>query len=117
MELFGKYLGSKGIDQTLVFMKVLILESDHYRIVKETASSIIKGCSPVDYRCQITKIFEWVKNNFDYVRDINGVEEVTAPHIILHNIINGGTGASSDCDDFAVLLGALLRAVGFKVRV
>ena len=109
--------GEKGIKEVLIKMKDLIISSDNSRVVKQKAISIIKNVRPDDEYSQIDRIFQWVKDNVKYVRDISGVEELTAPQQILISLNKGIIDFSSDCDDMAMLLSALLRSVGFKTRL
>lgn len=109
--------GDEGIKNTLIAMKQLVIDTDQNRIVKQTAQKIIKNISPTDHIGQIKAIFSWVKNNMKYVRDIRGVEELTRPDITIQSIEKGEYLHSADCDDFAMLLSALLRAVGFQTRL
>jgi len=109
--------GEEGVKQTLERMRQFIIESDENRIIKQKAREIVDGIPPNDELRQIQAIFDWVRANLKYVRDIYGVEEVTRPDKIVHSIANNLNEHSSDCDDFAVLLSALLRAIGFRTRL
>jgi len=114
---FDQLHGESGIRQTLYAIKKLVIESDKHRIVKETAKNIITECSPDDQFCIVSAIANWINRKVKYVKDINGVEEITAPYIILEQLKTGNNEYSSDCDDIAALACALLRAVGFKTRI
>jgi len=101
-----------GVRQTLHVMRDLVKQSDNYRIVKNTAAYLIKDINPRDYMGQVKAIFDYVQNSMRYVRDINKVEEISAPQIHLRNIAEKGA-SFGDCDDYSSLLVSLLRAVGF----
>jgi len=109
--------GTAGIVQTLKAMRSLIIASDSTREVKTQAKAIIAPFKPDDEAGQVNAIFDWVELNMLYVRDIYDVEELTRPDRVVCNINNHLDTHSSDCDDFAMLLCALLRSVGFKTRV
>ena len=109
--------GVEGIKQTLRAMRTMILLTDQNRIIKEQAIRIIADVAPNDELGQITTIFSWVQKNMKYVRDIYGVEELTRPDRVVYNILNGEVSHSCDCDDYAMLLSALLRSIGFSTRV
>lgn len=109
--------GDKGIIETMYKMRELILKTDTNRIVKTKAKEIIANISPTDELGQIRAIFNWVRNNVKYVRDYQGIEELTSPDIIINDINNKRNTYSSDCDDMAMLLCALLRSVGFRTRI
>ena len=112
----GIQSGPSGIAQTLVAMQGLIVDSDSHREVKDTAVAIIKDIQPNEHKEQVDAIAAWVRGHMKYVRDINGVEEVQAPHILLAKIAQQGW-AYGDCDDYATLIATLLRAVGFRTRL
>lgn len=108
--------GTLGIEQTLIAMRDLIVASDLHREVKDKAAEIIQNVQPTETRAQIDAIVAWVRAHMKYVRDIRGVEEVSAPWVLLGKI-QLQNSAYGDCDDYATLLGALLRAVGFRTRL
>lgn len=112
-----QHQGVPGIKQTLKAMRTLILLTDQNRIIKTKAKEIVADISPNDELGQINAIFSWVQKNMKYVRDIYGVEELTRPDRVVYNILNGEVSHSSDCDDYAMLLSALLRSIGFSTRV
>ena len=109
--------GEAGIKQTLQRMRELVIQSDENRDIKQKAREIISGIPPNNQEAQVQAIFSWVRKNLEYVRDIYGVEELTRPDKIVHSVLNGLNIHSSDCDDFAMLLSSLLRAVGFRTRL
>jgi transglutaminase-like putative cysteine protease len=109
--------GAEAVSTTLLYMKDLIIKSDRDRIVKTTARTIIQPLDPRDHAGQVKAIVAWVRRKFKYVRDIYGTEELTDPVRILYNIQQGINSHSSDCDDFAVLISALLRSIGFRTRL
>ncbi|MDE2019669.1 MAG: transglutaminase domain-containing protein [Patescibacteria group bacterium] len=59
---------------------------------------------------EIRALFEFVQNEIRYVRDIHNVETIHFPEVILEN-------SQGDCDDKAVLLGAVLESIGHPVRL
>jgi len=117
LEKFTIGRGPESVKATLLYMKQMVLKSDSDRIVKSTAHEIIRNIYPGDHLQQVKAITGWVRRKLHYVRDIYGVEEVTNPATMLHNISKGLLSHSSDCDDYAVLLSALLRSVGFPTRL
>ena len=106
-----------GVKSTLLNMKEMVFKTDKDRIVKETASSLIKKIPPSNLLMQVKIITGWVRRNLHYVRDIAGVEELTNPTTILYNIREGRQTHSADCDDYAILISALLRSIGFVTRL
>lgn len=109
-----------SVEQTLLRMKELIIKSDtddKERLVKSTAKNIVAAVPTNDYLGQIKHVVGWVRRNLRYCRDIYGVEELTSPYRVLYNIQAGKNTHSSDCDDFAMLIAALLRSLGFRTRL
>ena len=109
--------GDKGISQTLIQMRDAILASDKTRVIKTKARELITGIAPNDEVGQVTAVFTWVRDNIPYVRDIYGVEEITQPDRLLESFMSKKNDYSSDCDDKAMLVSALLRSIGFRTRV
>jgi len=111
--------GPAGVETTLKYMRKLIYDSDKDadRVVKETAHRIVQNIPPHEHLQQVKAVTAWVRKNLHYVRDIYNKEEVTSPVFALKQIWSGGLKHSSDCDDYTVLISALLRSIGFPVRL
>lgn len=62
-----------------------------------------------DYWGEVKVIYQFVRANVRYVRDIHHIDTFQTARRTLEM-------RSGDCDDFAITLGALLMAVGFPVR-
>jgi len=77
--------------------------------VREQTASLVRRCKPKDYRCEIIKCFEFVRDRIRYIRDIQGVETVADPLRTLQY----GYG---DCDDKTTLLAAMLESIGHPAR-
>lgn len=65
---------------------------------------------PKDYLGEISALFDWVKNNIRYTKDIFKVE-------LLHSARRMLELRAGDCDDMTILLAAMLEATGHKVRL
>jgi len=63
-----------------------------------------------DRLAEIHALFEWVRRNIRYTRDIFQVETLHTARRMLE--LRAG-----DCDDMAILLGAMLKATGHPVRL
>lgn len=91
---------------------------DHYSQFPFVRRMALKYGAPKtndDTDTMLANLFEFVKRNVTYVPDPDGYELVTAPDVMLADIIQGGT-AHGDCDDHALLLNTLLMAIGFQTR-
>lgn len=80
--------------------------------VRRTAVEILRrqAVRPKDYLGEIKALFEWVQRNLRYTKDTYRVE-------VLHSarrLLELGAG---DCDDFSILLGSFLEAIGHPVRL
>jgi len=73
-------------------------------------------CGPTDPVCRLRRIAAWVREHLRFVPDPIGVEAITTPdaHLL---VINQEGVSAGDCDDAAVLAGALARSIGAPVRI
>jgi len=63
----------------------------------------------------LRNILAFVKSRMTYVPDPDGFEFVTAPDILLADILQRGT-AYGDCDDHVLLLNTMLQTIGFTTK-
>ncbi|MDX2033433.1 MAG: transglutaminase-like domain-containing protein [Blastocatellia bacterium] len=80
--------------------------------VRQTAIEILRrnGVRGKDYPGEINTLFEWVKRNVRYTRDIHRVE-------LLHTARRMLELRAGDCDDMTILLCAMLKSIGHPVRL
>jgi len=88
----------------------LIEEGGKDPYIREFAVKIVRSCPPKDYHCEVEKIFNWVKRNVRYVKDVYFADSYHTARRIL-------SLKSADCDDFTILLGALLTSIGYPVLI
>jgi transglutaminase-like putative cysteine protease len=93
-------------------MKALIREGVKDFYVRQKAIDILieKKVRAKDYLREIKAVFEWVQRNVRYTKDPFRVEVLHAPRRMIE--LRAG-----DCDDMAILLGAMLRSIGHPVRL
>lgn len=108
-ELMGIPAGAEGTRATLRIMRDLVREWKVHPRLRTIAKNIVQKCPPKNIRCEVTRLHRYVQNTIRYVRDVQGVETVQAPDVTLRD-------KSGDCDDQAVLIGALLCSIGHPVR-
>ena len=65
---------------------------------------------PKDYLGEVKALFEWVQQNVRYTKDTFRVE-------VLHSARRMLELRAGDCDDFSIVLGAMLEAIGHPVRL
>jgi transglutaminase-like putative cysteine protease len=104
--------GFAGTRTTVGYIAQLVKQGAKDFFVRQTAIDILIGnaVKPKDYRAEIKTLFEWVKNNVRYTRDIYRVE-------LLHTARRMLELRAGDCDDMTILLAAMLKAVGHPVRL
>ena len=80
--------------------------------VRQTAIDILlrRAVRPKDYLGEIKSLFEWVQQNVRYTKDTFRVE-------VLHSAKRMLELLAGDCDDMAILLGAMLESIGHPVRL
>jgi hypothetical protein len=104
--------GYAGTLRTAAFMARLIRDGARDFRVRRTALDILKrrAVRAKDYLAEIKALFEWVQQNLRYTKDTYQVE-------VLHSarrLLELGAG---DCDDFSILLGSMLEAIGHPTRL
>lgn len=77
--------------------------------IRQTALSIVNGSRQKDWSEEVRKLFEFVRDDIRYVRDVRGVETLQTPDKTLEF-------EQGDCDDKSVLLAALLESIGHPTR-
>lgn len=101
--------GDEGVRQTLRRMEEIAREYSKHPTIIRLSRSIIHSCPVKDFTCEARQLFEWVRDNIRWTRDVYGVETLATPIRTLEM-------ASGDCDDMSTLLASLYLAVGFPVR-
>jgi transglutaminase-like putative cysteine protease len=78
--------------------------------IKRLADRIVTlSCPNTNKVCNAKAIFYFVQKNFDYVNDPLDFEYYKTPH-------ESFISENGDCDDTAIVLASLLRAVGLQTR-
>jgi hypothetical protein len=105
--------GDRGTEFTVARIRELVRQGMTDQAINRLAMEIVHaaGVQPFDFVGEIRVIFDWVRKNIRFFKDIDGVETLRTAREIL--TIRGG-----DCDDInAVLLPALLLTIGHSVRL
>jgi len=104
--------GYAGTRQTVHLIGRLIHQGAKDFPVRQTAIDIYfqYGVRPKDYLGEIAALFDWVRRNIRYTRDIYRVETLHTARRMLQ--LRAG-----DCDDQTILLGSMLKATGHPVRL
>ena len=80
--------------------------------IRALAHSIVNHISSHDFARESEAIGEYVRRNIRYVRDANGIEQLTDPITLIDQVQSGI--AQGDCDDMALLVATLLLAIGHR---
>ena len=104
--------GYRGTLKTVEHVSDLIKRGAKDFTVRQTAIDILlqRAVRPKDYLGEIKALFEWVQQNIRYTKDTFRVE-------VLHSAKRMLELRAGDCDDMAILLGAMLEAIGHPVRL
>lgn len=117
--------GNAGIAQTVQAMWRFIVGYDPERgtaaaigIIRAHAEEILRAARVqfAPNALQAGAIYDWVQKHLAYVGDHVLIEEIRTPASLLLDIDDTGS-ANGDCDDFVVLLGALLSSIGLRTRI
>lgn len=104
--------GFPGTRRAVHLIAELIREGAKDYGVRQTAIDVFfrAGVPAKDQLGEIRALFEWVRKNIRYTRDIYRVE-------LLHTARRMLQLRAGDCDDQTILLGAMLKATGYPVRL
>lgn len=101
--------GTGGIMATLRVMRDLVGKGRVDPAIISAARSIVFLTLQKDSPAELRALFDWVRENVRYVRDVLDVETVSTAQRTLQT-------RSGDCDDQVVLLASLCEAIGYQTR-
>ena len=104
--------GSAGTLVTARLIARLIRAGAKDFYVRQRAIQIFReaGVAAKDRWGEVRALFDWVRGNIRYTRDIFRVE-------LLHSARRMLELRAGDCDDMTILLGAMLMSTGYPVRI
>lgn len=104
--------GDFGIAQTILTMQQLINDAATHPSVRQAAISIVREAQvgPRDRAGEIQAVFNWAKRHMRFTDDPHAREVVGHP---LHTLET----RAGDCDDYVVVMGGLLKALGRPTRI
>jgi len=104
--------GVPGTMETARMISKLICEGAKDFAVRQKAIEIFRerGVPAKDRMGEVRALFDWVRRNVRYTRDIYQVE-------LLHTARRMLELQAGDCDDMTIVLGAMLKATGHPVRL
>ena len=102
--------GPAGTRVTLDLMSRMVKRYKRSVPLRQLALNLIRGIEGrKDFPAQVARIRNYVADNIQYVKDVNGVETVQTPDRTLDN-------KAGDCDDQSVLVASLLETIGHPTR-
>ena len=102
--------GVAGTRATLQIMRQLVRQYKKSLPIRQLALSVIDRVrGHKNFPGQVKAIHEYVKNNIQFVRDVNGVETLATPLKTLEY-------RKGDCDDQATLIASMLESIGHPTR-
>lgn len=101
---------SAGTHATLKLMSRLVKQYKRDPMIRDMAVSLVSGIRQRDWTGEVRAIYEYVRDNIRYTRDVSGVETLQTPPVTMD--LEAG-----DCDDKSTLLAALLESVGHPTRL
>lgn len=104
--------GGKGTLATATIIARLIQDGAKDFYVRQKAIEVFRagGVQPKNRMGEVCALFDFVKRNVRYTRDIFRVE-------LLHSARRMLELRAGDCDDMTILLGAMLVSTGHPVRL
>lgn len=101
--------GPEGVHQTLKLMRRLVLNGRKDFSIRRLAARLVENRDSKDFVGEVKDLHRYVRDRIRYLKDIREIETVATPV----RTLEFGQG---DCDDKAVLLAALLEAIGHRTR-
>ena len=107
--------GFSSGEQTTALIKKIANEYKTDPQIRYLTVRIVSQCPSHNYLAELKCVFEWVRDNVRYVRDIESCETLQIPQITLPREYSPvlGVGAG-DCDDHSLLLATMLKSIGFR---
>jgi hypothetical protein len=102
--------GEPGTTQTIALMRQLVDQALADAQFVRLAIDIVRSVRPFDDLGELEALYVWVKRRIRFTKDPVTKEKLYPPQELLK--IRAG-----DCDDIAMLLGALVLAVGYPARL
>ena len=108
--------GDQTTWSTLRLMRQAIREGATHWEVRYAAVELVRHLIARDQLSEVQTIYGWLQANLRFTRDPAHVELIHGPEVLLRLIRQDGVTAA-DCDDYAILGGSLLLALGYPVRL
>jgi hypothetical protein len=101
--------GPAGTRQTLELMASIINAWKIDPSIRDKTLQIVAGQADKDDFGEVLAVFDFVQNAIRYRSDVNGVETLHTPNLILAQ-------SAGDCDDKVILICTMLESIGKQTR-
>ncbi len=108
-------VGDDAIHNTLLLMRSVIQSASKDYYVRKWAEKIVEGV-PRGEIDRLYSLFSFLAGNTQYQKDIDGVETLKIPQVVLREIERGEI-PQLDCDCMAMLTVALAKSLGYPVAL
>jgi transglutaminase-like putative cysteine protease len=99
-----------GYSKAVGILSGMIVEGSHDPKVLDLAAKLVHDLGPMNYPAQAQALWLWVRKKILYLSDPYNEDVFQAPDLTMKR-------QAGDCDDQVILLGSLLRSIGFRVRL
>lgn len=108
--------GAAGARVTMGLMMREIARGSIDPSVRPVALHIVADARERDHADIARRVYHWVIDHMSFRNDNFGVETLQSPAYMLQQIEANGR-AYGDCDDFVILIGTLLKVLGYAVKI
>ena len=98
--------------ESVEVIRTLIDQGKKDMVIRTLAEKLTQYIPAKDYKREIEAVYNFVCRRLRYTKDIHRVETVHRARELLRR-----HKKAADCDDFVILTGALLQAIGHPVRI
>jgi len=102
--------GTNGLLSKINIIGELINKGSQNIDIRSLSVELISGLEDFDFQSELEVIYNWVIENIRYVRDIDNIE-------LIHDADKVLEFRAGDCDDFTILLGSMLKSIGFPIQM
>jgi PKD repeat protein len=85
--------------------------------VRDEGLDLVGSASGAQRIDQICSIYDYLVNNWTFVSDWKGLDEFQYSNYTLKKGLDVGKSGKGDCDDFSILLSALIESIGGTPRI
>ncbi len=108
--------GRAGTVATVKWMMRLVVDGEAWPELRPIALQIVEPCESRNFRCMADELARWVGSHMKFINDAWRREQLqTVPYLL--RVIEKNGYSYGDCDDYAILIAALAKSLGFPVKI